>query len=226
LIDYTVTLWIRPKKILRQKKKRTLKEWAKENSIPFFSDNEIRNSSSFPEMRMKLEHVHNLAHSYIGGTIGNSHTSFRDPFVFLIHSNVDRLFASWQLQHGFEWRLDPKYVYGSESNSQSIGTPPEMTVGILTKLSPWCGIDQPDSDPGIKDVRPWASPDNWHKQPDLFPLEKHNLSKNSLHESIVTPPKYDDMYNKDGSFKEVKVNLCGSINNLPKIVFIQQSVAG
>jgi hypothetical protein len=73
---------------------------------------------------------------------------------------VDRLFAAWQLHYGNEWRLDPKYLYGAEYESKAMGTPPEMTVGILSKLSPWCGVDNPDSDPGKRDVRPWASPDN------------------------------------------------------------------
>ncbi len=47
-------------------------------------------------MRYYLEYIHNQIHNYIGGTIGYPHTSFRDPFVFLLHSNVDRIFAAWQ----------------------------------------------------------------------------------------------------------------------------------
>ena len=34
-------------------------------------------------MRRKLEHVHNGAHNYTGGTIGDSHTAFRIPLYFL-----------------------------------------------------------------------------------------------------------------------------------------------
>lgn len=68
---------------------------------------------------------HGLAHRYIGGTIGGgrtsdaAHSSFEDPFVFLLHSNVDRLWGSWQLSAaGFEahvepaWRLEPRWAYG------------------------------------------------------------------------------------------------------------------
>lgn len=68
---------------------------------------------------------HGLAHRFIGGNIGGgrtadpAHTSFEDPFVFLLHSNVDRLWASWQLSAaGFEaraepaWRLEPAWTYG------------------------------------------------------------------------------------------------------------------
>lgn len=31
----------------------------------------------------------NVAHDYIGGTISNPHYSFHDPFVFLLHSNLE-----------------------------------------------------------------------------------------------------------------------------------------
>ena len=34
--------------------------------------------------------AHNSAHGYIGGDIGGQHQAFEDPFVFLLHSNVDR----------------------------------------------------------------------------------------------------------------------------------------
>ena len=207
-----------PIEISRQKKDGTLKEWAKEIEQPFFSDEEILRSATFPEMRRRLEHIHNLAHVYIGGTIGNSHTAFRDPFVFLIHSNVDRLFAAWQLQHGNEWRLDPKYIYGSETNSTAVGTPPEMTVGIMTLLSPWCGMDQLNSEPGLKDVRPWASPDNWHKLPELYPYERDNIKKNSLHTTVVMPPKYDDMNDENGNLKKESINFCGSSKDLDKLL--------
>ena len=36
-----------------------------------------------------------------------AHYSFHDPFVFLLHSNVDRLFAMWQTATGPPERLDP-----------------------------------------------------------------------------------------------------------------------
>src|SRR5439155_21962140 len=41
-----------------------------------------------------LEALHNDAHPYFANV--SPHNAFRDPFVFLLHSNVDRLFALWQ----------------------------------------------------------------------------------------------------------------------------------
>ena len=82
-----------PIALTREKVKGTLEEYMKKTNSTFYSDKEIIESKNYSEMRRKLEHVHNGAHNYTGGTIGDSHTAFRDPFVFLIHSNVDRLFA-------------------------------------------------------------------------------------------------------------------------------------
>jgi hypothetical protein len=149
-------------------------------------------------MRLRLEHVHNYAHNYIGGSIGDPHTAFRDPFIFLLHSNVDRLFAAWQLRKGeeLEDRLDPEKVYGYETNTEAKGsTSPFIIVGIKTMLSPWCGIGYPYTistlgereEPGVNDVRPWAYPENWHRNPN----RPHEKPKNSLDPSIVVPRLYD-----------------------------------
>ncbi|MDQ4015987.1 MAG: tyrosinase family protein [Thermoproteota archaeon] len=105
------------------------------------NDVDILAAPTYQQMRDLLESAHNSAHStYIGGTIGNPHISFRDPFVFLLHSNVDRLFAMWQTQMGQTWRLDPNQVYGTES--------PALNVN----LEPWSG--------GGLTTRPWAPPEN------------------------------------------------------------------
>jgi hypothetical protein len=196
-----------PIEIKRNKPASTLESYAKLHGQKFYSDSEIISSCTYPEFRTKLEHVHNLAHSYIGGTIGEPHTAFRDPFVFLLHSNVDRLFTAWQLKAGSEWRLDPRYVYGAETNSMTMGTGHHVSVGIQTLLSPWSGFDDPKVEPGLKDVRPWASPENWHKHPDLYSEEG---PIKSIDISVVTPQKYDDMYDDEGQLVEIPVNLCGS----------------
>jgi hypothetical protein len=149
----------------------------------FYTDQDIVSPNDFHDMRIRLEGNHDLAHGYIGGTIGSVHTSFRDPFVFLLHSNVDRLFAKWQKQTGHEERLHPATVYGSEANSISTGSFPEVHVGILTPLEPWAGVEAPGSEEGVVETRPWAYPENEH-------LLRNNI-KNSMHPSVVNPPMYD-----------------------------------
>jgi hypothetical protein len=192
-----------PITITRQKKTGSLRDFiTKENQDKFYTDKEIIESDNYSQMRLKLEHVHDYAHVYIGGTIGNPHTAFRDPFVFLIHSNVDRLFAAWQLRKGKEYqhRVMPALVYGDETNTVAMGsTSPFIVVGIRTMLSPWCGIGYPygsnkntalgeKEEPGVLDVRPWTYPENWHRDPNI----EYEKPKNSLHPSVVIPQNYDD----------------------------------
>jgi hypothetical protein len=196
-----------PIALTREKQKGTLEDYIKSNSRRFYSDKDIIESENYSEMRRKLEYVHNWAHNYIGGTIGDPHTSFRDPFVFLIHSNVDRLFAAWQLRKGFECRLEPEKVFGDDRDTVAYGsTSPHVVPGLKTMLSPWCGIGYPyenfrnteegkTEEPGVYDVRPWAFPDNWHRDPRRYPYEQ---PKNSIHLSVVIPRQYDKFPNIPG----------------------------
>jgi hypothetical protein len=101
------------------------------------ADSEIVGATSFQHMRSLLDRKRTDAHAvYIGATLSRAHLSFRDPFVFPLHANVDRLFAMWQAQAGQGWRLDPGRVYGSEG-------------GLMASLfiEPWSGR---------RWARPWA----------------------------------------------------------------------
>jgi Common central domain of tyrosinase len=138
-------------------------------------------ADQYPAMRGALESAHNTAHGIIGGTsgtLGDPHASFQDPFVFLLHSNVDRLLAKWQRTPGRDWRLDPNRVYGSEGTSDIVPGATVYDPGILTPLDPWAG--NPNNSPQVTRIRPWAPPDN------------QQVVKNSKHPSIVEPPLYDD----------------------------------
>src|SRR5205807_322227 len=126
------------------------------------------------------------------------HTSFRDPFVFLLHSNVDRLFAMWQLQRGHSKRLDPAHVYdyapGEWKDPGGVPKDPEKGVGDLavsrfpwwgfsSPMEPWAGVNAQTHATGIianiVSTRPWAPPEN------------QLVYKDSRHPSVVSPPRYD-----------------------------------
>ena len=72
-------------------------------------------------MQGPAANAHSAAHRWLG--LGNAHTSFRDPIVFLLHSNVDRLWATWQTQSGHADRLDPAKVYGVLGTNLEINQP-------------------------------------------------------------------------------------------------------
>ena len=131
-------------------------------SIPIANDNDITSAANYQDLRTRLECVHNFAHGHIGGTLNNPHISFRDPIVFLLHSNVDRLFARWQTDPAHTDRLEPNLVYGSESAAMNIN------------VEPWSS-----GHGAFHDIRPWSAPENM--------TEPHTYKALS----VVTPPCYD-----------------------------------
>ena len=133
--------------------------------------------------------AHAAAHSYIGGNLGDPHLSFRDPFVFLLHSNIDRLWAMWQRQPGHPERLNPATAYGSESSSTGSGDVEfgDPQWGILSPLEPWAGLNAQNAQTGIVTdlwaIRPWFAPENEQNLP--------GNNKNSQDPTVVFPPSYD-----------------------------------
>lgn len=121
--------------------------------------------------RAAVEGSHNNSHTFFGpgGTIFDPHSAFEDPFVFLLHSNVDRLFAMWQTKPGFDWRLDPDQVYGDESSTGG-------SVGILNELQPWDGTVEFGAP-----IAPWTGGSS---------AIEH---KTSRHPTVVAPPCYDTL---------------------------------
>ena len=122
-------------------------------------------------LREAIEDAHDDAHVFfgLGSNIRAPHASFEDPFVFLLHANVDRLWAEWQTQPGQEWRLNPDLVYGNESTSTG-------NKGILNTLKPWDGTAEFGAA-----IPPWTAGSS------------EIQVKNSRHSSVVAPPCYDTL---------------------------------
>lgn len=93
-------------------------------------------AEQYREFRERVEQVHGGVHVQFGpGNIGDptGHEAFQDPFVFMLHANVDRLFAQWQTEPGEEWRLDVNQVYGVDTAL----TGDDAITG--NTLAPWDG---------------------------------------------------------------------------------------
>lgn len=133
------------------------------------SSNGTPQAQQWTAFRVALEDAHNSVHGYIGGDIGAQHQAFEDPFVFLLHSNVDRLFAMWQAEPGQDWRLDPDQVYGDQSNTTG-------ELSILQSFQPWDGTVEFGSS-----IEPWVG---------ASPLIE---VKNCRHPSVVRPSCYDTL---------------------------------
>lgn len=127
--------------------------------------------------RTAWENMHTKAHVYFAKV--GPHFAFRDPFVFLLHSNVDRIFAMWQCDPAHPERLDPATVYGAETNMDvdvlAFGV--SSMQNLTHQVEPWStGHGQ------FSDVRPWEPT---HEN-EGFPHDYH-------HVSVVTPPSYDTL---------------------------------
>jgi hypothetical protein len=127
--------------------------------------------------RTRLEDMHNLAHVYFANV--SPHIAFRDPYVFLLHSNVDRLYAMWQCDPSHPGRLDPNTVYGSESNLDvsvnAVGV--SSSQNLTHNVEPWStGHGE------YADIRPWE------------PTHENQGSPHDYHDlSVVAPPCYDTL---------------------------------
>jgi len=138
-------------------------------------DTAILNAGDYAGMRNLLEPVHDNMHGFV--RMGGQHISFRDPFVFLLHSNVDRLFARWQTDPAHTTRLESEFVYGSESNL-------DVTVGthiqnVNHNVEPWSTGESEDQFGTHHLTRPWYAPENEG--------DPHSYK----HPSVVAPPCYD-----------------------------------
>jgi hypothetical protein len=134
----------------------------------------ILGSPDFKTFSNNLQQAHNFVHCYIGGTMCNpgvavkSHYAFHDPFVFLLHANVDRLWAEWQTAAGHPERLDPVTAYA--------GAEAEPTYpGLDDLIEPWAGGTG---------LEPWAS------DPSTRALKTYRDP------SVIAPPCYDTILDR------------------------------
>jgi Mg-chelatase subunit ChlD len=163
------------------------------NPMPNVANREanILQQTDFPTMRQALEQLHNDSHVYFADI--SPHLAFRDPFVYLLHSNIDRIYSMWQTDPAFPARLQPNTVYGSESTGDFMVNDEEHAVPQIQNLThnvePWSTGSNTfrDQDPNNPAniilvtfyIRPWSAPDNQGQ-----PHDYHDGS-------VVIPPCYD-----------------------------------
>jgi tyrosinase len=85
---------------------------------------------------------HGMAHTSFGGSISSIGSAARDPLFFLLHCNVDRLWAKWQRQNGrFNAAQAASYDPGAHPIGHNLGD----------TMWPWNGITgnpRPPTAPG------------------------------------------------------------------------------
>jgi len=114
---------------------------------------------------------------------GNFGQAAEDPFFFMLHGNVDRLWAEWQRDQSLAGynlnRLDPATAYNGASNTDlefnNAGAVVTNTNGGLNELNgtigPWDGVGA--------GIAPWTAAGGYIN------------AKPYNHASVVSPPIYD-----------------------------------
>lgn len=196
-----------------------------QNGAPVVDDSAALNAATFRDFNDQIVVSHDNTHGHIGGTLGNAHTSFRDPAVFLLHSNVDRIWAMWQRNPLHPTRLDPAHVY--DYGPGDWPNDPEKGSGNVQSGDPWWGFKsplQPWAGPGaqtaatgiianVQATRPWAPP------------ESQEVVKDCRHPTVVMPPSYDTVphssymiFDRD-TFSSVDVEVLSTVANAFNIVY-------
>jgi tyrosinase len=100
-------------------------------------------SNQFAGFRSMEGNPHGTAHTSFGGSISSISMAARDPLFFLLHCNVDRLWAKWQQQLG---RFNPAQAASYDSNP---GNP--IGHNLPDTMWPWNGVtggSRPPTAPG------------------------------------------------------------------------------
>lgn len=99
--------------------------------------------STYASFRGMEGNPHGNAHTSFGGSISSIPTAARDPLFFLLHANVDRLWAKWQRLNN---RYDPTVV---ATFSPVTGSP--VGHNLNDTMWPWNGVvgaPRPPTAPG------------------------------------------------------------------------------
>lgn len=99
--------------------------------------------NTFKLFRTMEGNPHGFAHTSFGGSIQDPSTAPKDPLFFLLHCNVDRLWAKWQRKNG---RFDPSVAASFDSNPAS-----KPGHKLPDTMWPWNGVTggtRPPTAPG------------------------------------------------------------------------------
>lgn len=88
--------------------------------------------TQYPAFRTMEGNPHGQTHTRFGGSISSIPTAARDPLFFLLHCNVDRLWAKWQRQNN---RFDPAQTASYDSAAAT-----RIGHRLPDTMWPWNGV--------------------------------------------------------------------------------------
>jgi len=99
--------------------------------------------TAYPAFRVMEGNPHGSAHVSFDGSIDDIGTAAKDPLFFLLHCNVDRLWAKWQLQNN---RFNPAQAASYDTSASN-----PIGHNLPDTMWPWNGITgspRPPTAPG------------------------------------------------------------------------------
>jgi tyrosinase len=128
---------------------------------------------SYAKFRRSLEgNPHGVAHNWVGGWMGTIPTAARDPLFFLIHCNVDRLWARWQRRGHPGKRYGTSQVAYTPQGSHPGAPAPGLGHYLDDPMWPWNGVTRNLNNPAAAASRPEKAPQRGFPQFGLGPPEK------------------------------------------------------
>jgi len=180
---------------------------------PGRSDQELMTYADFKDFADGLNLDHDEIHqTYFGSnfdsTVGPPETAARDPFFFLIHGNVDRIWQSWQILHGGMNPSNFTADYGLYLDTPEPEPQPNTCVmgghstsqfmeGIQTCQEPWSDMAASHPMPGYRHVRPFTSTctetgclqgDPYTPYPAIDSTDSSLIVPTAMYDSYVQPP--------------------------------------
>jgi tyrosinase len=103
----------------------------------FTEDETLAFADNYQGFRVMEGNPHGTAHVSFGGFVSDPRTAPRDPLFFLLHANVDRLWAKWQRRFD---RFDHEDADAYESNGTSGN---RIGHNLADTMWPWNGVTTP-----------------------------------------------------------------------------------
>ena len=148
----------------------------------------------------QIEGPHGAAHVWVGGFVGNASIAPRDPVFWLIHANVDRLWAEWINQHGSSTGFQPFLPLS--------GGP--LGHNLNDAMWPWNGTTNPFG------VLPWTVAPESIRPADLLDHRAHGYRYDTIDPECrrIPKPRLKDL--KDRLPKELQAKEVQVKERLPK----------
>lgn len=142
-------------------------------------DQELLANADYDSFIGALEGVHGTAHMSLGDfdNISDIERSPQDPVFFLLHSNADRLWTTWQRDPAHPERLTAEGVYGMYSQQWPTHWDHDGMNMYRDVVDPWSG--GPGHMNAFTPLRPWTAPDG------------QQSNKSYIDSSIINPRPYE-----------------------------------